>query len=129
MIPHSADKAGGRKEGDIWSDGVCLPKSPLMRDRAWLPWGWLSTCLLVGSSELIPCLALFVHTVFTLPITFSLSQLITFFHFYSSSVFLHPTAGEVREQLHRANLLAGIKPQQSLLMPNMGLKGFETMTS
>jgi len=49
-----------------------------MCDGALLSWRWLHTCLLMGSSELIPCFALPAHAAFALPITLSLSQTMNF---------------------------------------------------
>lgn len=43
-------------------------------DRALTYWGWLNSCLLVGSTEWIPHFILLVHTAFALPIQLYLSH-------------------------------------------------------
>jgi len=77
---------GGR--GDVWSEGICPPKSPLTHDGALLSWRWLNTCLLVGSRERIPHFALLVCTASALPIEPSLSQPTGFLTF--NLLFLSP---------------------------------------
>lgn len=54
-------KKGG-KGGDIQSDGVCLHHS--YDGRCFSRSGWISACLLMGSSERIHCFALLVHSDF-----------------------------------------------------------------
>jgi len=48
-----SNKSWVKKEewGDIRSDGIYLPKYPLRVMGALLSWGWLHTCLPVGSTE------------------------------------------------------------------------------
>ena len=51
------------------------------RDGALLSWGWLNTCLPMGSGEWIPCFALLACMSFALPIKLSLSQPMSFLTF------------------------------------------------
>ena len=51
------------------------------RDGALLSWGWLNTCLPMGSGEPFPCLALLARVAFVLPINVSLFQAPSFLTF------------------------------------------------
>ena len=65
MMSCSAYKAGRRQGGrsEWWR---LSSQVTIMRDGALLSWRWLNTCLLMGSSEWIPCFALLVCTAFAL---------------------------------------------------------------
>ena len=51
----------GEEEVGGWTFGVCPPKYTIMCDGAQHSWGWLITCLPMGSSEWIPCFAVLVY--------------------------------------------------------------------
>lgn len=58
-------------------------------DRSLTHQGWLNTCLLVGSTELIPHFVLLVHTAFALAIKLSLSHDFSQFPLFSSLPLQH----------------------------------------
>lgn len=77
-----------RTRGDIQSEGICLPKSPLC-DGALLAWRWLSTCLTKRILEFVPCFDLL--ECMTLAIKLLLSQPMSFLpfsHLILLSIFL-----------------------------------------
>ena len=78
-----SNKSWGKKEkgggcSELWH---LSSQITVTRDGALLSWRWLNTCLLMGSSELIPYLALLVCAAFALHIKLSLSQPVNFLTF------------------------------------------------
>lgn len=73
-IPHmmlcSPYKSGGRRNGECWESWHL---SSVTHDGALLSWSWLTTCLPMGNSELIPWFTLLVCTASALLIKLSLS--------------------------------------------------------
>jgi len=67
----------------------------ITRDGALFSWRWLNFCLLMGSSEWIPCFALLVRMAFALPVKLPLSQEAS--HFLL--LILSPVRGGVSERL------------------------------
>ena len=65
-----------------------------MRDGALLSWRWLNTCLLMGSSEWIPCFALLAHAAFAFLTKLSLSQPTSFLTFTLLNLSPIPTGEE-----------------------------------
>lgn len=76
--------------GDIRSDGICVPES-LPCAGAWLPWGWLSTCLPWGEVKEFSAL-LCLCVAFASPVKLPLSQPAVFS--LSPSQFSHHAAGK-----------------------------------
>jgi len=78
----SATKVGGKKEEGGHLELRCLSsKVTVMHDTVLLSWRWLNTCLLMGSSERINCLALLSCAAFALLIKLSVSQSMSFLTF------------------------------------------------
>ena len=99
----SAYKAGGRrrKGGRTCLKWQRLSSQVTIRcDGALLSWRWLNTCLLMGSSEWIPCFALLVRGAFASPIKLSWSQPTVFFNF--TLLILSPIPPEGNERGCRA---------------------------
>lgn len=78
-----------------------------MCDGALLCWGWLNTCLPMGS-ECIPCFTLLLIVVFALPFQLSLYQPMSFLTFTLPIVPAVPLEG-VSKQLNGDQLPLGLK--------------------
>lgn len=75
-------------------------------------WGWLNTCLPMGSSDSIPCFTLLVYMGFAF-LFFTSTQVFYLLSFRFSPHFLWWGS---KEWLHGACLLAGVKSQQNFPM-------------
>ena len=67
------------KRREEWRGGMFTVTAFVFPSNRYVWWspallGWLNSCLLMGSSEQIPCSALLAHTAFALPIKLSLSR-------------------------------------------------------
>ena len=75
-------KLGEGKGREGCSEWWCLSSQGTVTcDGALLSWTWLNTCLLMGSSEWIPCFDLLACLAFGLPIKLSLFQPTSFLTF------------------------------------------------
>jgi len=103
MMSCSAYKAGRRRRKGRTFEAMAFA-FPSNRYTWWSPafLERLNTCLLVGSSEWIPCFGLLVCAAFTLPVKLFFISAHEFSHFFPSNSVLHPTEGEASKQLSGA---------------------------
>lgn len=95
-------KWGGK--GDIWNDGVCLPKPLLLIMGSCPPGNGWTLAWPLETSELMPCFALLPSVFFSFPMKLFISQsMLSPFQFSPL-----PAGGEVSEWLHGAWLMAGL---------------------
>ena len=79
MTSHSVCKSGrGRQKGGRLERWRLSSQVTIRRDGALLSWGWLNTCLPMGSREWFACFALVACVAFALPVKLSLSQPVNF---------------------------------------------------
>jgi len=117
MTSCSAYKVGARrrKKGDVQSDGVCLPKSPLHMMEPCCPGdGWTSACHWEAVNEFLVLLCLCAHLLlYPLNCLYLNPQIFSFLLFQLSPPSHQRGVGE---------RLPGVKPQHSFYLCNTHIK-------